>query len=326
MVHMYNIVTRLLFSVGTVVKLLPEAYSEDPKSGSESDPECGFCCGCGKCDLATYLEKGCPSLPDSDFPLLFPKKVNEREFRLLKLKLWNASEKILESFASLENHTLSMLKEKNAPLDEVVHYILTLGATYKSVYKGKGKGKPLLHNETEKIGMVKDFGTLFLILKPYYSWFSYGMIEALRKKFLFREETEHDERLNKYKTDFNDYCRNRMFECPKSMFPNPHREGFVPLVLKVEDDFEEYTLKRVEKFQLSISEILGFSKHTLQLCNVTDGCVTVVFKIPSWLGNVITITSEQQQKLVDIEVKELRVATRTLHKVRVSLKSRSPVF
>ena len=321
MVHMYNIVTRLLFSVGRVVKPLPEAYSEDPKSESESDPECGFCCGCGKCDLATYLEKGCPSLLDDDFPFLFTKKLNEREFRLLKLKLWNASEKILESFASLENHTISMLKEKNAPLDEVVHYVLTLGATYKSVYKGK----PLLHNEMEKIGMVKDFGTLFLILKPYYSWFSYGMIEALRKKFLFREETEHDERLNKYKTDFNDYCRNRMFECPKSMFPNPHREGFVPLVLKVEDDFEEYTLKRVERFQLSISEILGLSKYILQLSDVTDGCVTVVFRVPSWLGDMITISSEQQQKLEQIGVKKLQVATRTLYEVRISLKFRSPV-
>ena len=62
----------------------------------------------------------------------------------------------------------------------------------------------------------------------------------------------------------------------KSIFPNPHREGFVPLVLKVEDDFEEYTLKRIERFQLSISEILGLSKYILRLSDVSDGCVTVV--------------------------------------------------
>ena len=29
-----------IFSVGTVAKPLPEACPEDPKSGSESDPEC----------------------------------------------------------------------------------------------------------------------------------------------------------------------------------------------------------------------------------------------------------------------------------------------
>ena len=332
MVNVYNsdmTIRCKIFSIGTVVKPLPEVCPENPNHGlseSESGRECRFCCGnrCGKCDLATFLNQGCPSLQDDTvFPFLFPKKLSEWEFQRLKVKLWNASRNILESFASLEHDTISMLKEKNIPLDEVLNYVLTLGPMYnESMYEGK----PLLLQEREKIEMVKDFGSLFLILKRYYSWFSYGMIEALRKEFLFHKETEHDEKLNKYKADFKDYCRHRIFECPKDMFPKPHYEGFVPLILKVEDDFEMYTLKRIENFRLSISEILGFSRHTLQLCNVTDGCVTVVFKIPSWLGDVIIITSEQQQKLVDIEVKELRVATRTLHKVRVSLKSRSPVF
>ena len=236
---------------------------------------------------------------------------------LLKVKLWNASQKILESFASLERNTISMLKEKNVPLDEVLNYVLTLGAMCnESVYKGK----PLLLQEVEKIEMVKDFGSLFLILKRYYSWFSYGMIESLRKEFLFHDKTERDERLIKYKTDFSDYCRHRIFECPKGMFPKPHCEGFVPLILKVDDDFEMYTLKRVEKFQLSMSDILGLSKYTLQICDVTDGCVTVVFKIPSWLGDVITITSEQQQTLVHMGVKQLQIATRTLYQVEVSVK------
>ena len=312
--------TRVLyytFILFTVAKSLPEACPEDLPVGlseSESDPECKFSCGCGKCDLATYLEKGCPS---NDFPFLSRKKLSEREFGLLKVKLRNASQRILEGFASLEHNTLSMLKKKDIPLDEVVNYILTLGAMYnESVYKDK----PLLLHEREKIEMVKDFGSLFLIIKCYYSWFSYGMIEALRKEFLFDEETEHDERLNKYKTDFNDYCRYRMFECPKGMFPNPNCEGFVPLILKVDDDFEMYTLNRVEKFQLSIAQILGLSKYTLQICDVTDGCVTIVFKIPSWLGDVITISSEQQQKLVQIGVKQLQTGAHSLYDVEVSVK------
>ena len=316
--------TRVLyytFIICTVAKSLPGACPEDLPVGlseSESDPECKFSCGCGKCDLATYLEKGCPS---TDFPFLSRKKLSEREFGLLKVKLWNASQKILESFGSLERNTISMLKEKNIPLDEVTNYVLTIGAMHESVYKGNSPldTQPLLLQEREKIEMVKDIGSLFLIIKRYYSWFSYGMIEALRKEFLFDEETEHDERLNKYKTDFNDYCRYRMFECPKGMFPNPNCEGFVPLILKV-DDFEMYTLNRVEKFQLSIAQILELSKYTLQICDVTDGCVTIVFKIPSWLGDVITISSEQQQKLVQIGVKQLRTGAHSLYDVEVSVK------
>ena len=297
---------------------LSERHQEDcdpGPSGSESDPECGFICGCGKCDLATYLEKGCPSsssLEDSEFPYLFPKKLRTSEFRLLKWKLVKASQKIVQKFASLERNTISMLKEKEVPLDEVKNYVLTLGAHVmhnESVYKDK----PLLLQERDKIETVKDLGSLFFILKGYYSWFSFSIIEALREDFLFSEGAGEDERLNKYKIEFHDYCRHRIYECPKSMFSNPHSQDFVPLSLKVDDDFNMYNLVRVMEFQSSISEILGLSKHTLQLCDVADGCVTVVFRIPSWLASVITISSEQRQELTCIGVKWLKVATHSLY-------------
>jgi len=283
-------------------------------SGDESDPACGFKCGCGECDLATYLEKGCPSsLEDTEFPYLFPKKLSRSEDRLLKWNLKKASRKILQKFASLERNTISMLKEKEVPLDEVKNYVFTLGVMYESVYKDK----PLLLQEKDKIEKVQDFGSLFFILKDYYSWFSFSIIDTLREEFLFHGNTRDDERLNTYKTDFQNYCRHRVFECPKSMFPNSNTEGFTPLIVKVDDDFNMYNLNCVVEFQSSILEILGLSMHTLQLCNVTDGCVTVVFRIPCWLADVITTSSEQQQKLVHIGVKQLRVATRILYEDEV---------
>ena len=306
--------------------LLSERHLEDcdpGPSGSESDPEGGFICGCGKCDLATYLEKGCPSsLEDSEFPYLFPKKLRTSEFRLLKWKLVKASQKIVQKFASLERNTISMLKEKEVPLDEVKNYVLTLGVMHnESVYRDK----PLLLQERTRIETVHDFGSLFLILKGYYSWFSFSIIEDLREDFLFSAETGGDSGMNEYKSDFVAYCRLRIFECPKSMFSSLHSEGFVPLSLKVDENFSMYTLNCVKEFQVSISEIFGLSKHTLRLCDVTDGCVTVVFRIPSWLGDVITITSEQQQKLLQIGVKLLQVATHTLYEVGVRVKHISPV-
>ena len=78
-------------------------------------------------------------------------------------------------------------------------------------------------------------------------------------------------------------------------------------------------MNNIKELQASITETLGLSKYTLQLCDVTDGCVTVVFRIPSWLGDVITISSEQQQKLVHIGVKMLLVGTCTKFDVGVSV-------
>ena len=309
-------------------ELLTGLYLEDSASvcdpnfsGDESNPECGFSCGCGKCSLAIYLEKGCPSfLEDTEFPYLFPNKLNMSELRLLKWKLIKASRKIVQKFASLERNTISMLKETEVPLDEVKNYVLTLGVMYKSVYKDK----PLLLQEKEKIETVKDFGSLFFILKAYYSWFSFSIIEALREDFLFHEGTEEDEKLNKYKMELYDYCKRRIFECPKSMFLKSRSEGLLPLIVKVDDDFNVYTLNHVAEFRSSMSEILRLSKHTLQLCDVTNGCVRVVLGIPNWLAHVITIRSDQQQHLVHIGVKQLRVANRILYEMGKSFKHWSP--
>ena len=288
-------------------------FSLSGDKSTVNDPECVFGCACGKCDLATYLQEGCPSsLEDNEFPYLFPKRLSKVEFRMFKSKLRKASQEIVLKFASLDHNTISMLKRKEFSIDEVKNYVLILGAAFnESIYKRE----PLLLQERDKIERVKDFDSLFIILKRYYSWFNYGMIEALRGEFLFcGEETGSDERLNNYKKDFHEYCRRRTFECPKSLFSNPHFEGFVPLTLKVDDDFNIYNLNRVEEFQLSVSEILGLSKYTLQLCEVTDGCVTVVFRIPSWLRNEITVSNKQQQEqLMHIGVKQLRVMMCTLY-------------
>ena len=222
----------------------------------------------------------------------------------------------MQKFALLERNTISMLKEKQIPLDEVKNYVLTLGAMLnESVYKDK----PLLLQEKENIEKVQDFGSLFFILKGYYSWFSFGIIEALREDFLFDEVTGNDEKLHKYKLEFQHYCRHRIFECPKSMFSNSRSEGLMPLILKVNDDFSKYNLNHVLEFQSTISEILGLSKYTLQLCDVTDGCVTVVFKIPSWIANLITINSEEREKLMHIGVKQLRVMHHTLYEEEVGM-------
>ena len=318
-----NMATRykvfLIYSVDANVKVLSEECPQDcDHSLSESDDsDCGFSCVCGECDLATYLDKGCPSPRDDiDFPYLNPKNLSTIELRRVKWKLRKASKTIVRKFASLERSTISMLKEKEVPLDEVKNYVLTLGVMHnESVYKDK----PLLLQEKARIEAVNDFGPLFLVLKGYYSWFSFSIIEDLREDFLFNAETEYDCGMNEYKSDFLAYCRLRIFECPKSMFSNPHLEGFIPLSLKVDENFNMYTLNCAKDFESSISEILGLSKHALQLCDVKEGCVTVVFKIPSWLGDVITITSEQQQELVHVRVKELQVATCTLYEVRVSV-------
>ena len=263
------------------------AISPPILSGDESTPEPGNSCS-----------------TDTEFPDLSPKTLSDFELGRLKLTLKKASQEIVIKFASLEHNTISMLRERKVPLSDVKNYVLSLGTVYaESAYKGR----PMLFQQEDKIESTDDFGDLFLIVKLYYSWFNYHIIEALRKEFLFHENI--DEQLDKYKSDLHDYCRRRCFECPKDMFSNFSAEGFVSLCFKITDEFELYSLNHVKQFQYSLSDILGLPNYTFQLCDVTDGCVTVVFRIPSRLADAITISSEQQQKLVLIGVKQLRIMT-----------------
>ena len=322
MVHSNILVTKfLIYPVNANTNSFPKACPEDTDSGSESDPECGFSCACGGCDFATYLEKGCPSsLEDYKFPYLSPQKLSMSELRLFKWKLEKESQKIMRKFAFLESNTVSVLEEKEVSLNEVKNYFLTLSAMHsESVYKDQ----PMLLQEKAGIEKANDFWSLLFILKSYYSWFSFSIIEDLREDFLFHPG--NDQVMKKYKSDFFDYCKWRVFECPRSAVANPHSKGFVSLSLKVDKNFDTFTLNSLKEFEVSISETLGLLKYVLQLCDVTKGCVTVIFKIPSWLGDMITISSEQQQKLVHIGVKQLRVTTRILYEVEVSTKSRSPI-
>ena len=271
------------------------AVSPPILSGNESTPEPGNDCS-----------------TDTEFPDLSPKTLSDFELGRLKFTLKKASQEIVIKFASLEHNTISMLRERKVPLNDVKNYVLSLGTVYtESAYKGK----PLLLQQEDKIESTDDFGPLFLILKLYYSWFNYHIIEALRKEFLFHENI--DEQLDKYKSDLHDYCRRRCFECPKDMFSNSSAEGFVSLCFKINDEFEMYSLNHVKQFQYSLPDILGLPNYTFQLCDVTDGCVTVVFRIPSQLADVITISSEQQQKLLLIGVKQLRIMTRIVFEEQV---------
>ena len=280
------------------------AVSPPILSGNESTPEPGNDCS-----------------TDTEFPDLSPKTLSDFELGRLKYTLKKASQEIVIKFASLEHNTISMLRERKVPLSDVKNYVLSLGTVYtESVYEGR----PLLLQQEDKIKSTDDFGPLFFILKLYYSWFNYHIIEALRKEFLFHENI--DEQLDKYKSDLHDYCRRRCFECPKDMFSNSSAEGFVSLCFKINDEFEMYSLNHVKQFQYSLPDILGLPNYVFQLCNVTDGCVTVVFRISSWLADVITISSEQQQKLVLIRVKQLRIMTRIVFEEEVGATFRVKSF
>ena len=107
-------------------------------------------------------------------------------------------------------------------------------------------------------------------------------------------------RLKKYKTDFEHYIKRRTFVCPIDI-GSTDVPSCTKMIVKVEHDYD--TLVELKQFQCQLSVILDVSIHVLRLCSVKEGCLQLLFVIPTYVREAIFPLSAKQV----IELKELGV-------------------
>ena len=144
---------------------------------------------------------------------------------------------------------------------------------------------------------------IFDVIEPYYSFFDYALIELLITTF----GTDDDkQRLAEYKLKFTEYCKRRVCECPIKTFGS-EGEDEILLVAKLEEVFEEYTLKTVKKFRSKLCEILEVPDEALRFIGAKEGCIEFYFAMFRSLDSVIFLLSARQRERLRGEgVVELR--------------------
>ena len=106
--------------------------------------------------------------------------------------------------------------------------------------------------------------------------------------------------LEKYKPDFDHYIKRRIFVCPTDIGPTDAPSS-TKMIVKVEHDYD--TLVELKQFQCQLSVILDVSVHVLHLCSVKEGCIQMLFVIPTFIREAIFPLSAAQVA----ELKELGV-------------------
>ena len=172
---------------------------------------------------------------------------------------------------------------------------MTLGA-FKPVFKESQV--PLFQYCFQKLEAADTIPKFFLVLKDYFSFFNYHIIEHIIKKL----GTEEDKaELHRYKKDFDQYAKRRIFECIPEFGPvsdADHAEVFV----KVDLQYENYTVAEVQMFRHKLSEILRVSSQgILRLCRVEKGCFQFTFQVPSFVQQKIFPLSREQEKALLVE-------------------------
>ena len=271
-----------------------DSTSHPPSEESQKPP---FGCGCGKCTFFSFIERGCPTpIPSaSSFPYLNLSGLTHEQQQELKGRLRFESQKIMIRFQELVSAIIKSLKRRCIPLDDVVSHVMTLGA-FDPVFKEPQV--PLFRYCFQKLKAAETIPKVFLILNDYFSFFNYHIIEHIIKEL----GTEEDKaELQRYKEDFNQYAKRRIFECQSEFGPlsdADHADVFV----KVDKHYNDCTVAEIEVFRHKLSEILCVSSQgVLRLFRVEEGCLDLTFQVPSFVQHEIFPLSREQERAVKVD-------------------------
>ena len=258
-----------------------------------------FGCGCGKCTFFSFIERGCPTpIPSaSSFPYLDLSGLTHEQQQELRGRLRFESQDIMIRFQELVSATIKSFQKRCIPLDDLVSHVMTLGA-FDPVFKEPQV--PLFQYCFQELKAADTIPKVFLVLKDYFSFFNYHIIEHIIKEL----GTEEDKaELQRYKADFDQYAKRRIFECLPEFGPvsdADHADIFV----KLDSQYDNYTVAQIEGFRHKLSDILRVSsQNILRLCRVEKGCFQLIFQVPSFVQlRIFPLSREQESGLAAIGV------------------------
>ena len=240
------------------------------------------------------LETGSPNPTStaSSFPYLKVSGLTPEQQEGLSIRLCVESEDIVHKFWYLHSRVLKSLCEQNVSVDKLVAHLLSLRA-FDPVYKDSQK--PALQTFFQELRSAGSIEDVLFIIREYVSFFNYRVIEHIVDGL----GTDKDKvELQNYEKDFDEYSKRRVYECPPE-YGSKSDADHADLVVKVDSVYEDFTVKELKKFQYRLSRILHVSPQSvLRLCRVEEGCLQLIFQVPSFVQQeIFPLSSEQVSAL-----------------------------
>ena len=258
-----------------------------------------FGCGCGKCTFFNFIERGCPKpiSTASSFPYLDLSGLTDEQQQELRGRLCFESQEIIVHFQELVSTTMLSLKNQHIPITDLVSNIMTMGA-FDPVYKGPQM--PAFYHYFQELKTADTVSKVFLVLADYFSFFNYHILEHIIKVHGTKEDKDN---LLRYKNEFDQYAKRRIFEC-HPQFGSESEMDHANVFVKMDFQYENYTVIEVERFRYQLSKIIHISSDgVLRLCRVEKGCFKLTFQVPSFVHQkLFPLSKEQERALAEKKV------------------------
>ena len=249
-----------------------------------------FQCPCGRCDLMSYLEKGCPKTTSHSYPYLALDHLNDDDREDLIQKLSDDTANIIQCFADLLSNTSESLKSRGIAVSQLIKVALDLGA-----YKSGRNPLPLLNENRTELQEAKSVDDAFIILGKHMSFFNYEILGHILRHL---GDDNDNKKFESYCSQFKVFCEHKLFEVSPGVFYPSGTENrkncrlFV--VLGTKDLFE--TLADVKAAQRKVASLLGLRASTVQLKLIDNGSIILVFSIPMALSDIFPIKQATLEK------------------------------
>ena len=256
-----------------------------------------FVCPCGQCSIESFVRYGCPKLAKSTstdteklFPYLDVHQMSKDQKQDLEAQLLSETESILRNFATLVRNTCESLVKQCINPKSLAVCVLAL-RPFSQLHQDQS---PLLRDEDKEIRNADTIHDIFLVLMSHISFYNYGLLEHI----IEHNGTQQDQsNLEKYKGDFKGFCQRRIFEVPPHVFGNESKEkDWAKVTLKLDERVQ--SLANMQEMQRKVARILGLKPSTLYLCRVDEGCVQLLYLIPTFVAKkVFPLSCDQEAAL-----------------------------
>ena len=230
--------------------------------------------------------------------------LDERQVSSLRHKIIRDNESITDSFAIMVVGVYRLLKQKNAPVDEVRLMLQFLGCQ-----PGKpNDGNMRLFSTSDEFSDAKDLVTLIECLRKYSSWYNYRLMKVVAVQFAGKEGklliSDYEDDLRKH------YISLIAYQCPEFTLGNGVPPGYTRLTVKVDWNYRSTNLQHITLFQASLADILELEPYVFQLLSVEEGCVLFDWAVPDAVeSHVVSKMIEKEECLKEQRVLYLEIAS-----------------
>ena len=200
------------------------------------------------------------------------------EERILRKRLTDESEHILNQFTSLVMSTKMWLKNESPYSPQDVKDALKC-----TILKD-----------------ASDFDSIFHILndRNVWSWYSFHLLKRIIDP-LSPTGSELFNKLKKYEENFKAFCKRSLFECP-NLIATYDPDYHIPFFMKVADEeFKNPSLMHLrENFQDTLASIIELEDRDLVLLTYQDGCTQLIYSLPRAVAKKAFPLSQEQKELL----------------------------